>query len=64
MTEPVGALIPVEVEADGEGRGRGTKTPGLAKDTHESLPAERVLALDLEAYGEDFNARVVGAYAT
>jgi pyruvate/2-oxoacid:ferredoxin oxidoreductase beta subunit/Pyruvate/2-oxoacid:ferredoxin oxidoreductase delta subunit len=44
-------------------RGPGTKTPGLAKDTHESLPVDHVLALDLEAYVADFNARVIGAYA-
>ncbi len=42
---------------------RGTKTPGLAKDTHESLPGDHLLALDLEAYVADFNARIIGAYA-
>ncbi len=50
--------VPVERES-----GRGTKTPGLAKDTHESLPIDHVLELDLEAYVADFNARVIGAYA-
>lgn len=43
--------------------GRGTKTPGLAKDTHEALPTDHLLDLDLEAYVSDFNARVIGAYA-
>jgi len=43
--------------------GRGTKTPGTAKDTHEALPVDRLLDLDLEAYVDDFNARVIGAYA-
>lgn len=42
---------------------RGTKTPGLAKDTHESLPVDHLLEFDLEAYVDDFNARVIGAYA-
>ena len=49
---------------DQEPPGRGTKTPGLAKDTHESLPADRLLQLDLEAYVDDFNARVIGAYSS
>ncbi len=41
----------------------GTKEPGASKEAHESqfLPAG-VLALDVEAYVEDFNARVIGAY--
>jgi pyruvate/2-oxoacid:ferredoxin oxidoreductase beta subunit/Pyruvate/2-oxoacid:ferredoxin oxidoreductase delta subunit len=46
-----------------ETTGRGTKAPGLAKDTHTGLPAEHLLELDLEAYVNDFNARVIGAYA-
>jgi pyruvate/2-oxoacid:ferredoxin oxidoreductase beta subunit/Pyruvate/2-oxoacid:ferredoxin oxidoreductase delta subunit len=41
---------------------RGTKMPGLAKDTHESLPVDHLIALDLEAYVADFNARIIGAY--
>jgi pyruvate/2-oxoacid:ferredoxin oxidoreductase beta subunit/formate hydrogenlyase subunit 6/NADH:ubiquinone oxidoreductase subunit I len=61
MTEPAG-FDPLEI-ADERGHGRGTKTPGLAKDTHESLPVESLLTLDLEAYVGDFNARVIGAYA-
>ena len=61
MSEPV-AFDPLDtVEAPESGR--GTKTPGLAKDTHESLPVDHLLALDLEAYVSDFNARVIGAYA-
>jgi len=41
----------------------GRKEPGVSKETHESqfLPAG-VLALDVEAYVDDFNARVIGAY--
>jgi pyruvate/2-oxoacid:ferredoxin oxidoreductase beta subunit/ferredoxin len=38
-------------------------SPGLGKDTHEGLPVDHLLALDLEAYVDDFNARVIGAYA-
>ena len=57
--DPLGA-----VEPEGDGYGRGTKRPGLAKDTHEeSLPVDHLLELDLEAYVDDFNARVIGAYA-
>src|SRR3970282_181841 len=41
-----------------------TKTPGLAKDEHEShLPHASVLDLDVEAYVTDFNSRIIGAYA-
>ena len=36
---------------------------GYGQDTHDGLPAEHLLALDLEAYVDDFNARVIGAYA-
>ncbi len=50
--------VPAEAES-----GRGTKTPGLAKDVHQSLPTDHLLELDLEAYVADFNARVIGAYA-
>lgn len=41
----------------------GTKEPGASKEAHESqfLPAG-VLALDVEAYVDDFNARIIGAY--
>src|SRR3989338_9264837 len=42
----------------------GTKTPGLAKDEHESgLLHTAVLDLDVEAYVADFNERVIGVYA-
>ena len=42
----------------------GTKTPGLAKDEHESsLPHAAVLDLDVAAYVADFNERVIGGYA-
>jgi len=58
---PFDALDLVAPEADDR---RGSKTPGLAKDTHEGLPSDQLLALDLEAYVDDFNARVIGAYAT
>jgi len=41
----------------------GRKEPGVSKETHESqfLPAG-LLTLDVEAYVDDFNARVIGAY--
>jgi len=41
----------------------GTKGPGTSKEAHESglLPAG-VLELDVEAYVDDFNARIIGAY--
>src|SRR5574341_2131784 len=43
----------------------GTKAPGASKESHEAglIPAG-VLALDVGAYVEDFNARVIGAYET
>jgi pyruvate/2-oxoacid:ferredoxin oxidoreductase beta subunit/Pyruvate/2-oxoacid:ferredoxin oxidoreductase delta subunit len=59
LAEPFDAL---DVVTEERAPGRGTKTPGLAKDTHESLPADHVLELDLEAYVADFNARIIGAY--
>ncbi len=62
MSDPA-LFDPLDVAAGEAQRGRGTKTPGLAKDTHESLPVDHLLALDLEAYVADFNARVIGAYA-
>jgi len=41
----------------------GTKTPGTSKEAHEvGLIPAGVLALDVEAYVDDFNARVIGAY--
>jgi pyruvate/2-oxoacid:ferredoxin oxidoreductase beta subunit/ferredoxin len=43
----------------------GTKTPGTSKEAHEvQLIPAGVLALDVEAYVDDFNARVIGAYET
>jgi len=41
----------------------GTKSPGASKETHEAgfIPAG-VFALDVGAYVDDFNARVIGAY--
>ncbi|MBI4611608.1 MAG: 4Fe-4S binding protein [Candidatus Rokubacteria bacterium] len=54
----VDPLEPDAVEPD-----IGTKEPGTAKESHEiGLLPTGVLALDVEAYVEDFNARVVGAY--
>lgn len=64
MTDPITTFNPLDVIAtDGATAARGTKTPGLAKDTHESLPVDTLLELDLEAYVSDFNARIIGAYA-
>ncbi|MFQ5897581.1 MAG: thiamine pyrophosphate-dependent enzyme [Candidatus Methylomirabilia bacterium] len=41
----------------------GTKEPGTAKEAHEiQLLPQGVLELDVEAYVDDFNARVIGAY--
>lgn len=41
----------------------GTKQPGAAKEAQEAgFLASGVLGLDVEAYVDDFNARVVGAY--
>jgi pyruvate/2-oxoacid:ferredoxin oxidoreductase beta subunit/Pyruvate/2-oxoacid:ferredoxin oxidoreductase delta subunit len=41
----------------------GTKRRGTAKEAHTAgLPTAGVLALDVEAYVDDFNARVIGAY--
>lgn len=41
----------------------GTKEPGTAKEAHETqFLSAGVLDLDVEAYVEDFNARVIGAY--
>ncbi len=52
------------LEEPAEATGPGTKTPGHAKESHEAgLVPAGVLALDVEAYVEDFNARVIGAYA-
>ncbi len=62
MTDPTEPFNPLDVASENV-YGRGTKTPGLAKDMHESLPIEHLLDLDLEAYVDDFNARVIGAYA-
>ncbi|MBI1726151.1 MAG: 4Fe-4S binding protein [Candidatus Rokubacteria bacterium] len=51
-------------EDEGEAPEILTKTPGLAKDEHEShLPHASVLDLDVEAYVADFNSRIIGAYA-
>jgi pyruvate/2-oxoacid:ferredoxin oxidoreductase beta subunit/Pyruvate/2-oxoacid:ferredoxin oxidoreductase delta subunit len=61
MSEPV-LFNPLDTDAGDRPQVRGTKTPGLAKDTHESLPVDHLLALDVEAYVADFNARVIGAY--
>lgn len=52
------------LEREGPERDLGTKAHGAAKEAHElQLPASGVLALDVDAYVEDFNARIVGAYA-
>jgi pyruvate ferredoxin oxidoreductase beta subunit len=64
MSESTETFNPLDVPAVERRSGLGTKTPGLAKDTHESLPADHLLELDLEQYVGDFNARVIGAYAT
>jgi pyruvate/2-oxoacid:ferredoxin oxidoreductase beta subunit/Pyruvate/2-oxoacid:ferredoxin oxidoreductase delta subunit len=68
MSGAVPSFDPLDIVDEGAsgpagGLGRGSKTPGHAKDTHESLPREHLLELDLEAYVDDFNARVIGAYA-
>lgn len=69
MTDPVAPFNPLDdalIEEEGARRqwgGRGTKEPGLAKDTHEGLPQNHLLELDVEAYVDDFNARIIGAYA-
>jgi pyruvate/2-oxoacid:ferredoxin oxidoreductase beta subunit/ferredoxin len=63
MSETSDLFNPLDAAVDPRDSGRGTKTPGLAKDTHTSLPAEHLLELDLEAYVGDFNARIIGAYA-
>ncbi|HET7876982.1 MAG TPA: thiamine pyrophosphate-dependent enzyme [Methylomirabilota bacterium] len=61
MAEPV-IVNPLDDEADAPEV--LTKTPGEAKDEHEShLPHAGVLVLDVEAYVADFNSRVIGAYA-
>lgn len=50
-------------EPDAAEREVGTKRPGTAKESHEvGLIPAGVLALDVEAYVGDFNARVIGAY--
>jgi pyruvate ferredoxin oxidoreductase beta subunit len=51
------------LEDSGDETEIGTKAPGESKDEHESqLPEASVLTLDVEAYVEDFNERVIGAY--
>ncbi|MBI4588953.1 MAG: 4Fe-4S binding protein, partial [Candidatus Rokubacteria bacterium] len=61
MTEEARVFNPVEAEV--EEVPVATKEPGLAKDVHEALlPTESVLSLDVAAYVQDFNARVIGAY--
>jgi pyruvate ferredoxin oxidoreductase beta subunit len=64
MSEPAETFNPFDAAPVERPASLGTKTPGLAKDTHESLPADHLLDLDLAAYVDDFNARVIGAYAT
>ncbi|MBI2467677.1 MAG: 4Fe-4S binding protein, partial [Candidatus Rokubacteria bacterium] len=50
-------------EADAEEPELGTKTRGASKESHEvQLIPSGVLALDVQAYVDDFNARVIGAY--
>ncbi len=63
MSDTSQSFDPLDLVVAERDSARGTKTPGLAKDTHESLPIEHVLELNLEAYVDDFNARVIGAYA-
>ena len=60
MTEAL-AFSPFEESAPIEDL--GTKQPGTSKEAHETqfVPAG-VFALDVEAYVDDFNARVIGAY--
>jgi pyruvate ferredoxin oxidoreductase beta subunit len=60
MTEAL-AFSPFEESAPIEDL--GTKQPGTSKEAHETqfVPAG-VLALDVEAYVDDFNARVIGTY--
>lgn len=60
MTEAL-AFTPFEDGASSEEL--GTKQPGTSKEAHEvQLVPAGVLALDVEAYVNDFNARVIGAY--
>jgi pyruvate ferredoxin oxidoreductase beta subunit len=61
MPDPV---VVTHFEDEGETPEILTKTPGLAKDEHEShLPHASVLDLDVEEYVTDFNSRIIGAYA-
>ena len=61
MAEPV---VVNHFEDEGDAPEVLTKTPGLAKDEHESqLPRASVLDLDVEEYVTDFNSRIIGAYA-
>jgi len=60
-TEPVFSALDLEPEV--EALVAGIKHPGVEKELHEAqLPVESVLTLDVDAYVEDFNERVIGAY--
>ncbi len=60
-TEPVFSALDLEPEVDA--LVTGIKHPGVEKELHEAqLPTESVLTLDVDAYVEDFNERVIGAY--
>lgn len=60
-TEPVYSALDLEPEI--ESLVVGTKHPGTVKELHEAqLPVESVLTLDVDAYVEDFNERIIGAY--
>jgi pyruvate ferredoxin oxidoreductase beta subunit len=61
VTDPLPFLSPGDDAPEGE---PGTKRPGAAKEAHEAgFLASGLLGLDVTAYVDDFNARVIGAYA-
>jgi len=62
MKEPDELFDPLETMVR-EKTDVGIKEPGEAKETHETgLPGIHLFELDLDAYVDDFNRRVIGAY--
>lgn len=62
MKEPDELFDPLETVVR-EKTNMGMKEPGEAKETHETaLPVIHLFELDLDAYVDDFNRRVIGAY--
>ncbi len=62
MKEPDELFDPLETVVR-EKTDVGIKEPGEAKETHETaLPRIHLFELDLDAYVDDFNRRVIGAY--